>query len=592
MILLGELGMRNDNVTRYEAINEIARRRGFFWPSFEIYGGVSGFLTYGPLGSLLKRKIEATFREAFLKPLKMLEIESSIITPAKVFEASGHVKSFKEPMVECSKCKRKFRADHLLKNQAEMSDSETEKLTLKQVSEEFRRHSIHCPECKGEFGQPQHFMTMFVTRIGPYSDAVGYGRPEAAQSIFVEFRRLFEVARERLPLGLVQIGHALRNEISPRQGPIRLREFTIADIEFFFDPENPKCPLLKEFEDETLRLIPGALKHQGVKKPLEVGVKKALREGYIETEWLAYFMVLAKRFLNSLGVPDEKQRFIEKLSWERAHYSSQGYDQEVLLDRLGWTEVSGHNYRADYDLKQHMKYSKVDLQVFKEYDKPRSVDHLSIKPILSNIGPTFKKDANRVIELIASVDAQRFAQEIEKKGYFLADDLKILPKHVQVIRRKVEEKGRKFIPHVVEPSFGIDRLVYVALEFAYRRKEDRTLLKFPREVAPIQVAVFPLVTKGGLKKRAQELQMKLSREGFEVFHDESGSIGRRYARADEAGIPLCITVDKLTLTDNTATVRDRNTWRQIRVRVEKLVRNLNEYFNHKIEFEDLGKIDN
>ncbi len=592
MTLLGELGMKNDNVTRYEAINEIARRRGFFWPSFEIYGGVSGFLTYGPLGSLLKRKIEATFRESFLKPLKMLEIESSIITPAKVFEASGHVKSFKEPMVECSKCKRKFRADHLLKNQAEMSDSETEKLTLKQVSEEFRRHNIHCPECKGEFGQPQHFMTMFVTRIGPHSDAIGYGRPEAAQSIFVEFRRLFEVARERLPLGLVQIGHALRNEISPRQGPIRLREFTIADIEFFFDPENPKCPLLKEFKDETLRLIPGALKHQGVKKPLEVGVKKALREGYIETEWLAYFMVLAKRFLNSLGVPDEKQRFIEKLSWERAHYSSQGYDQEVLLDRLGWTEVSGHNYRADYDLKQHMKYSKVDLQVFKEYDKPRSVDQLSIKPILSNIGPTFKKEANRVIELIASVDAQRFAQEIEKKGYFLADDLKILPKHVQVIRRKVEEKGRKFIPHVVEPSFGIDRLVYVALEFAYRRKEDRTLLKFPREVAPIQVAVFPLVTKGGLKKRAQELQMKLSREGFEVFHDESGSIGRRYARADEAGIPLCITVDKLTLTDNTATVRDRNTWRQIRVRIEELVRNLNEYFNHKIEFKDLGKIDN
>ena len=157
--------MRNDNVTRYEAINEIARRRGFFWPSFEIYGGVSGFLTYGPLGSLLKRKIEATFRESFLKPLKMLEIESSIITPAKVFEASGHVKSFKEPMVECKKCKRKFRADHLLRDQADMSDSETEKLTLKQVSEELRKHSIQCPECKEWYTKGGAFSAHYNTHI-------------------------------------------------------------------------------------------------------------------------------------------------------------------------------------------------------------------------------------------------------------------------------------------------------------------------------------------------------------------------------------------------------------------------------------------
>jgi glycyl-tRNA synthetase len=584
--------MKKDNVTKYEAVNEIARRRGFFWPSYEIYGGVSGFITYGPLGALLKRKIEATFRDTFLKPLKMLEIESGIITPAKVFEASGHVKSFKEPMVECTKCGRKFRADHLLRDQANMSDSETEKLTLKEVSKELKRHSIQCPECKGEFGQPQYFMTMFETRIGPYSDAVGYGRPEAAQSIFVEFRRLFEVARERLPLGLAQIGHALRNEISPRQGPIRLREFTIADIEFFFDPHDAKCPLLKEAEGETLPLIPETLKSQGIKEPLEVKVSKALQEGYLATEWLAYFMVLAKRYLNSLGVPDEKQRFIEKLRWERAHYSAQGYDQEVLLDRLGWTEVSGHNYRTDFDLKQHMKWSKVDMQVFKEYDQPKSVDRVFIKPIRSTIGPDFKEDAKRVIDVITGANAERFRQEMEKKGYILAEDLKILPKHVQVIRKRVEEKGSKFVPHVVEPSFGIDRLVYIALETAYEKVKDRAILKFPREIAPIQVAVFPLVTKGDLGKKAQELQRKLSEEGLEVFYDESGSIGRRYARADEAGIPLCITVDKLTLADNTVTVRDRNTWIQVRIEIPELVHNLNAYFNRKIAFEDLGSISN
>ncbi len=504
------------NVEKADKINELAKRRGFFWPSYEIYGGVSGFVTFGPLGAALKRRIEDKFRAFYTRPLGILEIESSVILPSKVFEASGHVEHFQEPLVECTKCKRKFRADHLLQEQAKMSDTETEKLNLQELKSEIDKHAVHCPECGGVFGEPKYFMTMFTTTIGPYSDAVGYGRPEAAQSMFVEFRRLWEIARERLPFGVVQIGHALRNEISPRQGPIRLREFTIMDVEFFFDPEEPHCTHLKDVGSETLQLVRAEAKIEGRKDMVNVTVNEALKKGYVKSEWQAYFMALAKRFLRQLGVPDEKQRFMEKLDWERAHYSAQSFDQEILLERWGWTEVSGHAYRTDYDLTKHMEASGVDMRAFKE--------------------------------------------------------------------------GRRFIPHVVEPSFGSDRLVYIAVEFAYQAKKDRAVLSFPRELVPMQVGVYPLVGKDRLPEKASEVYQTLLKEGFTVEYDGSGSIGRRYARADEAGTPLGVTVDYDTLKDDAVTIRDRDSWKQVRTPIGQLADLLRAYFLHKKEFEDLGQL--
>jgi len=386
--------------------------------------------------------------------------------------------------------------------------------------DEIKKRNIRCPECGGNFSKAEQFMTMFTTTIGPYSDSIGYGRPEAAQGIFVEFKRIFESARERLPLGVVQIGHALRNEISPRQGPVRLREFTIIDIEFFLDPENTKCDRLHEVENDKLQLITAENKLKDVTEPITVTVKEALTKGIIKEEWQAYFMALAKKFLVELGVPEEQQRFIEKLEWERAHYSVQGFDQEVYLERWGWTEVSGHNYRTDYDLSRHMKASGVDLTAFKES----------------------------------------------------------------------ENEGRRFIPHVIEPSFGLDRLVYVALEYAYTKKKKRTLLSLSRDIAPIQASVFPLVSKDGLPEKAKKVYQMLIKEGFTVEWDESGSIGRRYARADEAGTPLGITIDYQTLEDGTVTLRDRDTWRQVRSEINNLSELLHAYFCHKLDFEGLGKL--
>jgi glycyl-tRNA synthetase len=574
---------------KFEIISEMARRRGFFWPSFEIYGGVSGFVTLGPLGSTLKRKIEDRLRDFFIRRLGLFEIETSVIMPEKVFEASGHVEAFQEPMVECGTCKRKFRADHLLLEFAGMTETDTEKLSLQELTTEINKQGIQCPECGGNFGEPKRFLTMFKTIIGPYSEAVGYGRPEAAQGIFVEYKRIYEFAREKLPLGVAIIGHALRNEISPRQGPIRLREFTIMDLEFFFDPEEPQCRMLKEVENETLRLLPAERVLKGVEEPIEVTVKEALSKKLIMTEWQAFFMALSKRFLAELGVPEEMQRFIEKLDWERAHYSVQGYDQQIRLERWGWVEVSGHNYRTDYDLRRHMEFSGVDLTAFKEHEKPITKEEITVKPVTSKIGPAFKEDASKVVKLLSAIDPKELEASFKEQGFHIVESFKILPEHVKVTHKKAKERGKRFIPHVVEPSFGSDRLFYVALEYAYGRKEDRTLLSLPRDLAPVEVSVFPLVSKDGLPEKARQVYRLLIDSGFTVEYDESGSIGRRYARADEVGTPLGVTVDYQTLEDNTVTVRNRDTWRQVRNKIDKLPELFQAYFRYKIEFKELGQ---
>ncbi|NIR86063.1 glycine--tRNA ligase [Candidatus Bathyarchaeota archaeon] len=577
------------SMDKFEIISEMARRRGFFWPSFEIYGGTSGFLTLGPLGATLKRKIEDRLRDFFIRKLGLFEIETSVIMPEKVFQASGHLEAFQEPMVECNACKRKYRADHLLLEFAGMSETDTEKLSLQKLMSEINKRGIRCPECGGNFGEPKRFLTMFKTTIGPYSEAVGYGRPEAAQGIFVEYKRIYEYAREKLPFGVAIIGHALRNEISPRQGPIRLREFTIMDLEFFFDPEEPQCTMLKEVEDETLRLLPTDRVLKGVEEPIEVPVKEALSKGLIRTEWQAFFMALSKRFLAELGVPEDKQRFIEKLDWERAHYSVQGYDQQVYLERWDWVEVSGHNYRTDYDLRHHMEFSGVDLTAFKEHGKPLVKEELSVKPLKSKIGPAFKEDASRVIKLLSTIDPTELEASFKKQGFHIAGSFKILPEHVEITRKKVKEKGKRFIPHVVEPSFGSDRLFYVTLEYAYRRKKGRTLLSLPRDLAPVEVSVFPLVSKDGLPEKARQVHQLLIDSGFTVEYDESGSIGRRYARADEIGTPLGVTVDYQTLKDNTVTIRNRDTWKQVRNKIDELPELFHAYFRYKIGFKKLGQ---
>lgn len=566
---------------KYRLVSEIARRRGFFWGSFEIYGGVSGFLDLGPYGVSLRRLLEDEWRNYFLRPHGFLEVSTPIITPSKVLEASGHVANFKDPMTECGNCKRRFRADQIVKDATGM---ETEGLSLEQLGALLSEKNVRCPECGGALGQPEYFHTMFKTTIGPYSEDVAYGRPEAAQGVFINFRRLMEVSRERFPIGIAQIGTALRNEISPRQGPIRLREFTIMDFEFFFDPDQPDCPYLREVEDDILAIVTEDLRKAGNDNDrVTISVAHALRDGIVKAPWSAYFMALAKRFLISLGIASDNQRFFEKLPDERAHYSSQTFDLEVQLDRWGWVEVAGFAYRTDYDLKSHMIASGTDMRVFRPYEKPIGKTTLVVKPNYQRLRTIFGSDAGRIGGLLATVDPKKLADNagpVQLDGFIVPRDC------FELKQETVKEAGAKFLPHVIEPSFGVERLVYATLEYSVKMNEDRVILGIPPRLAPVQAAIFPLLGKDGLPDKAIQIFNELSQEGLRVEFDEAGSIGRRYARADEAGIPIGITVDYDTLKDGTVTLRDRDTWRQIRrptLDLSRLVRKIVENGFQSIE---------
>src|SRR5213594_478515 len=546
-------------------LSEVARRRGFFWSSFEIYGGMSGFLDLGPLGVGLKRLITDSWRSLFLHPHGFVEVSTPIITPYKLLEASGHVENFKDPITECTQCHRRFRADHLVKEQ---TGTETEGLSLEQLGELMRSKGVKCPECGGVLGAPQYFMTMFKTSVGPFGEDPAYGRPEAAQGIFVNFRRISEVMRERFPLGVAQVGTVLRNEISPRQGPIRLREFTIMDFELFFDPEKPECPYIDEVKEDKLQIITEETRKKGKEHSVSSTAGEALRSGVIKTSWTAFFMALSKRFLEQLGIDGENQRFFEKLAGERAHYSKQTFDLEIKLDKLGWTEVAGFAYRTDYDLKRHMEATGQDMRVFKPYSKPLEKKIRKIVVRHDALRETFGDETGRVAAALSRVDLD--ALTAGHSGKVSVGGYEIPAGCFEVKESIVKESGSKLVPHVVEPSFGVERLIYATLEYSMKMREDRLVLSLPFYLAPVQASVYPLVNRDGLPERAGEVYQSLLSSGIRAEYEEAGSIGRRYARADEAGIPLGVTVDYDTLKNHTVTLRDRDSWTQIRVSVNQL----------------------
>ena len=575
----------------YEKIVELAKRRGFFWPSYEIYGGVAGFYDLGPLGARLRKKIEQLWREYFIHRHQdiIVEIETPIIGPEIVYKASGHVEHFTDPIVECLKCGRKFRADHLIE---EKLGIKTEGLSPEELTRLIREHDIRCPVCGGPLSEVKLFNLLFKTTIGPYSENIGYLRPEAAQGMFVSFRRVYEVMRHRLPLGIAQIGRVARNEISPRQGMIRLREFTIMEFEFFYDPENPWEGLdryLPRVADTKLRILTAEARQRGEEKPEEYTVEEAIREGVVKVPWMAYWMAVARDFVHALGVPYENMMFEEKLPHERAHYAQQVFDQLVRVSRWGWVEVSGHAYRTDYDLSRHMKYSGHDLTVFRPYEKPKVVRVKRVVVDKAWVGRTYRSEAPRVLELLSRLSPEEVERMLREKGKVVVDGYEIPAEHVKIVEVEEKVSGRRFIPHVVEPSFGSERLLYVTLEYAYTEREGRVVLRLPRRLAPIEVAVFPLTRDERLVSKAREIRDMLVDAGFMVYYDDDGSIGRRYARVDEIGVPAAVTVDYRSLEDDTVTIRDRDTWRQVRTPVSKLVDALRRFIYEGVRLEELGE---
>ncbi|AEE93572.1 glycyl-tRNA synthetase [Acidianus hospitalis W1] len=553
-----------------EKVIELAKRRGIFWPSYEIYGGVGGLYDIGPIGTRIKNKIVQLWRKIFVEENSdfVVEIETPMITPKKVFEASGHLENFTDPIVECNKCHRVFRADHLVEEVLKIS---AEGLKAEELTNLIREKNIKCPVCGGDLGDVRYFNLLFSTNIGPYTGSTGFLRPETAQGMFTSFKRVYESTREKLPLGIAQVGRVARNEISPRQGLIRMREFTIMEIEFFMDPEDTENVPLDKFSEDKINVLPAEAKIKG-DKPSTFKVKELVDEKIVINPWMAYWMATANKFVRKLGVSLERVYFEEKLPSERAHYSSQTFDQMVIVgeDKV---EISGHAYRGDYDLSRHSKFSGQDLSVFKKYDQPKIIKK---KIVIINKDKLNKESKDFVKEFMKRISSLK-PEEVEKILNEKIDG-KEIKEYVTVTEREEKESGKRFIPHVVEPSFGVERCLYISVLNAYREKKDRIVLSLPREIAPYEVAVFPLLERDELISRAREIYSKV-KEKFDAIFDDSGSIGKRYARADEIGIPYAITVDPQTLQDNTVTIRDRDTWNQIRVKEEELINTLEKLFS-------------
>lgn len=553
---------------KYERIVDLAKRRGFFWPSYEIYGGVAGFYDLGPLGTMLKNNIVNLWRKYFvLKHQDMVvEIETPIIAPEVVLRASGHLEHFTDPIVECLRCGRKYRADHLIEEQLRVR---VEGLRGDELARIIRESNLRCPSCGGELSEVREFNLLFRTTIGPYSSDVGYLRPEAAQGMFTAFKRVYVALRERLPLGIAQVGRVARNEISPRQGMVRLREFTIMEVEFFHDPEGDEPPW-DRFSGK-LRILPAELRARGEERPIEVDVVEAVTEGLIKSKWLGYWMCVARDFVRELGVDYSEMYFEEKMPYERAHYSAQTFDQLVRVSRWGWVEVSGHAYRTDYDLRRHMEFSGQDLTVFKPYPEPKLVEVKRVvvdRALLGRILGSSLKELEEVLRKLSVEDVEKLlatgGEEVEVGGF------RVPREAIKIVKEVEKVSGVRIIPHVAEPSFGAERLVLVVLDKAYAEEGGRVVLRIPKAIAPIKVAVFPLVEREELISLAKRIYWELVDHGFTVLYDESGSIGRRYARADEIGVPYAITVDFQSLEDGTVTIRDRDTRQQVRVKVEEL----------------------
>ena len=440
-------------------IISLAKRRGFFYPSSEIYGGLANTWDFGHYGTLLKNNLRDLWWNFFVTSRRnMVGIEASIFLNPKVWEASGHVAGFTDAMLDCKNCKFRTRADHLIEEK--LPGTKVEGLPIEKLTEIIRNNKLKCPRCGStDLTDVRRFNLLFETSIGIVEEAKSkaYLRGEIAQGIFLNYKNVLDTMRVQIPFGVAQVGKAFRNEITMGQAVFRTLEFDLMEFEYF----------IREMEWE---------------------------------QTFSYWQEELKKFAHMLGIDEKRLRWREHEEHERSHYSKRTADLEYEFP-FGWKEMWAVAYRTDFDLSNHMKHSGVDLK----YRDPVT--------------------------------------------------------------------GELFVPHVIEPTFGLSRLMLVIMHNAYRKEEvdgkQRVYLALDPKIAPIKAAIFPLQKDEKLQKIATNLYNDLRHE-FVVEYDNAGNIGKMYRRQDEIGTPFCITVDYQTVEDQTVTVRQRDSMKQERLALDNI----------------------
>ena len=450
----------------FDKITTPLQTTGYIFQGSQIYNGLSNTWDYGPLGSEIKKNIRQMWWKKFVQESPTnVGIDAAILMNPRVWEATGHVTTFNDPMLDCKACTARHRADELIKEQ--FPDADVEAMSFEEMDKFIAEHDVKCPVCgKKDFTPIRKFNMMFKTHIGVTDDSssVVYLRPETAQGVFVNFKNVQRTTRKKVPFGICNAGKAFRNEITPGNFTFRTREFDQLEMEFFCKPGT-------------------------------------------DLEWFAYWKQYCRKFLDSLGVKDENLRFRDHEPAELAFYSKATTDIEYLFPTLGWGEILGIADRTDYDLKRHEEYSKQDM---------------------SYLDP---------------------------------------------------ETNERYIPYVIEPSMGLDRLVLMTLVDSYDEEaleggDSRIVMHLSPAVAPYKIAVLPLSKK--LSEKAMEILGILNKR-FSCTFDETASIGKRYRRQDEIGTPYCVTIDFQTAEDQCVTIRERDSMKQIRMSILDLV----DYFTVK-----------
>merc|ERR1711970_681080 len=438
---------------------------------------------------------------------------------------------------------------------------------------------MKAPVSGNDLSEPIEFNLMFETHIGPSGAIKGFLRPETAQGMFVNFKRLLEFKKGKLPFAAAQIGNAFRNEISPRSGLIRVREFTMAEIEHFCDPDDKKHPKFNRVADTEMSLYSANNQMSG--KPCEmVKIGDAVASGMVANETLGYFLARIYGFLIKIGVDKDRLRFRQHMGNEMAHYACDCWDAE-LLTSYGWVECEGCADRSAFDLTQHTKATGVKLCAEKLLPNPVTKSVTQIVPNKGPIGKAFKKEAKGVTDMLSKLSLEEATKvesdlavgetsfELDGKKVTLSKDMISVKKYQKTFH--VEE----IIPSVIEPSFGIGRVMYAIFEHNFKVREgdeQRTFFSLPPVISPLECSLLPLSNNTDFTPLVQRISQELTMH--DISHrvdDSSGSIGKRYARTDEVAIPFGITVDFDSLKEpHTVTLRERDTTTQIRIDVEKV----------------------
>ncbi|POW07061.1 hypothetical protein PSTT_08526, partial [Puccinia striiformis] len=565
-------------------------KRFFYAPAFEHYGG-----------STLQSNIIHEWRKHFIIEDEMSEIDTTIITLAEVLKTSGHVDKFTDWMTSDVKTGDIFRADHLVEavlasritadskargQTTEPADLANNKLAKKkklkaelvqlpdetlaryhsilaqidnytgaQLGELIREEKIRSPDTGNELSEPVEFNLMFESQIGPTGQFKAYLRPETAQGHFVNFNRLLEFNNGRLPFASAQIGKSFRNEISPKQGLLRVREFTMAEIEHYVDPMDKRHEKFPEIKDHKIKLLPRSVQAEGKTETIEMTIGEAIE----------------KQIDRSVPKEDRNQperlRFRQHMDNEMAHYASDCWDAEIHSS-YGWIECVGCADRSAYDLSVHSSSGRLSKEVIEiEKNVPMFDKKL--------FGPKFRQAAKVVEESVLQFDEARLeclAKELETKGTSTihatdGNEYELTKEILKIERKTFKETTREYTPNVIEPSFGIGRILYSLLEHCYwARAEDvnRGVLSLPPSIAPVKVLIVPLSGTDVFRPLIRSISKKLRAAGIASRVDDSNaSIGKRYSRNDELGTPFGITVDFGSVKNGTVTLRERDSTKQV-----------------------------